>query len=577
MTTDGFYHSPPGQVHNSEADSLVKPSAPALEPPGFQLAEPDIVHQTRPGLFDEMPSHLLTDAHRTLEAWPHAGDRMMLPPLLPVSLQAQRVASGLLWHGWSSIPSRERLSAFTQISDLSNISKALTELQNAGILSKRPRTDSGRGYAGNRYTFCGLVICQFLVNCCHPPLAATAQAILDYHAALNEAENSRGVCDTPRATEDVAEGENSRGVRDTPRATESQADGENTRRVGDTPRPTENKSRGVRGTLRDSRGESEFVARRVRGTPPGGYDIPYNHDDDLIDKEKNNLIQSIQSINEGSRGVRDTPRGMAPGEGRSVSPTSRGDPEDVCSACGSDEFNGEVCSACGVQSALPDSALAWPGWYRDFASRLPPQNVPDWQDVDQDRQVSGWSHDILRESATRYERRYAGERVSSPLALFRTIAESVASERLRSRRGRGGSAGGARHSGGPRDPGRSLSEQSVSAEAQVLCTCAEIAAAAAAVPDPEAQAMWAKTLEALAPELAPTSFDAWLKDSEGVRRDGGNLVVRVASVFTIAWIEDRAYQSIIRALRDCCGPAWDVNFEVSAQAICRVHGSSGLK
>ena len=242
MTTDGFYHSPPGQVHNSEADSLVKPSAPALEPPGFQLAEPDIVHQTRPGLFDEMPSHLLTDAHRTLEAWPHAGDRMMLPPLLPVSLQAQRVASGLLWHGWSSIPSRERLSAFTQISDLSNISKALTELQNAGILSKRPRTDSGRGYAGNRYTFCGLVICQFLVNCCHPPLAATAQAILDYHAALNEAENSRGVCDTPRATEDVAEGENSRGVRDTPRATEDVADGENSRGVGDTPRATESQA-----------------------------------------------------------------------------------------------------------------------------------------------------------------------------------------------------------------------------------------------------------------------------------------------------------------------------------------------
>ena len=574
MTTDGFYHSPPGQVHNSEGDSLVKPSAPALEPPGFQLAEPDIVHQTRPGLFDEMPSHLLTDAHRTLEAWPHAGDRMMLPPLLPVSLQAQRVASGLLWHGWSSIPSRERLSAFTQIADLSNISKALKELENAGILSKRQRTDSGRGYAGNRYTFCGLVICQFLVNCCHPPLAATAQAILDYHSALVESENSRGVRGTLRATEGLVESENSRGVRGTLRATEGLVESENSRGVRDTLRAMEDQSRGVRGTPRDSPGESKFVARRVRGTPPGGYDIPYNHDDDLIDKEKNNLNQSN---NEGSRGVRDTPRGQTPGEGRGVSPTPRGDPGKVCTACGSDEFNGEVCSACGVQSALPDGALAWPDWYRDFASRLPPQNVPDWQDVDQDRQVAGWSHEILRESATRYERRYAGERVSSPLALFRTIAESVASERVRSGRGRGGSARGTRRSGGPRDPGPSASEQSVSASAQVVCTCDQIAAAAAAIPDPEAQGMWAKTLEALAPEVPPTSFDAWLKDSEGVRRDGGNLVVRVASVFTIAWIEDRAYQSIIRALRDCCGPAWDVNFEVSAQAICGAHRSAGLK
>ena len=523
-----------------------------VEPIGVQLPQADVVHQTRPGLFDTLPSDILIDAHRVLENWPHAGDRMMLAPLLPVSLQAQRVASALLWHGWSSIPSRERVSAFTSIRDLSNISKGFNELEKAGILSKRQRTDTGRGYTGNRYTFCGLVICQYLVECCHPPLAQVAREILAYHAGLSEAENSRGVRDTLRAT-----------------------DGE---------------SRGVRGTPRDSSGEAGVVARKVCDTLPGGYHIPYNHDDDLIDKKSS---ESNQSVNQGSGGVPSTPRDSATAEGRRVPDTPRGEESEVrgrgveltprgragreCGVCGSSELNDEACAACGVLVDAPDDSSFWPEWYRDFASRMPSDKLPDWQSLDEDRQAAGWSNDVLRESAARYERKYAGERVSSPSALFRTIAASVASERLRSRRGRGGAAGGARHSGGPRDPGPSVSEESAPAPTQAVCTCEEIAAAEAEAPDSEAQQLWAKTLETLSLELPVTTFETWLKDSVGLRCEGDNLAVRVASVFTIAWIEQRMYQTILRALRGYCGPTWDVHFEVSEQAACRVHGSSMSK
>ena len=558
-----------------------------MEPPGFQLADPEIVHQSRPGLFDEIPRHLLNDAHCILDAWPHAGDRMMLAPLLPVSLQAQRVANALLWHGWSSFPSRESISAFSKISDLSNISKGLKELEKAGVMSKRQRTDSGRGYAGNRYTFRGLVVCQFLADCYHPGLAAAAQAVLDYHAGLEEAENSRGVRDTPRATDAPAEAEISRGVRDTPRATDGPAEAEisrgvrdtpratggpaeaeNSRGVRDTPRATEAESRGVCDTPRDSPGEGDVVSRGVCHTPPGGYDIPYNHDDDLIDIENNLLNQSDQSINPGVRGVPPTPRVAGPGEGRGVPPTPRGNGGDVCAACGSAEFNGEVCAACGVLPAVPDARLGWPAWYREFAARLPAKNVPEWGDVEQDRLAAGWSDAVLQEAAARYERSYSGQRVSAPSSLFRSIAVGVADELARSRGGRGGQ-GGVREPGGASESGPANSEPVLVEPA--ACSCEELAAAAAP-PDPEAQGKWAACLELLRQEVSTSNFETWLEGSEGLRYVDDDLVVRVTSVFAAAWLEQRMYQNILRAVRTCCGSSCDVHFESVGCPPCQIHG-----
>ena len=105
----------------------------------------------------------------------------------------------------------------------------------------------------------------------------------------------------------------------------------------------------------------------------------------------------------------------------------------------------------------------------------------------------------------------------------------------------------------------------------VSCRCDEIAAAVAASPSLEAQAMWAPALEVLAEELPRTTFDTWLKDTEGLRCDGDVVVVRVPSVFTVAWLEQRVYQTILRALRACSGGQWDVRFEASESMVCPLH------
>ena len=113
-------------------------------------------------------------------------------------------------------------------------------------------------------------------------------------------------------------------------------------------------------------------------------------------------------------------------------------------------------------------------------------------------------------------------------------------------------------------------------EPQVPCRCEDVAAAVDALPSPEAQAMWAPVLESLAKESPRTTFDTWLKDTAGLRFEGHELVVRVPSVFTVAWLEQRMYQTILRAMRACSGDQWDVRFEASEAVVCPVHGTSAL-
>ena len=87
--------------------------------------------------------------------------------------------------------------------------------------------------------------------------------------------------------------------------------------------------------------------------------------------------------------------------------------------------------------------------------------------------------------------------------------------------------------------------------------------------------MSAPVLEGLQQELPATTFDTRLKETEGLRCDGDVLVVRVPSADTVAWLEQRMYQTILRALRACSGPRCDVRFEASEGTVCPVHGSSG--
>ena len=61
-----------------------------------------------------------------------------------------------------------------------------------------------------------------------------------------------------------------------------------------------------------------------------------------------------------------------------------------------------------------------------------------------------------------------------------------------------------------------------------------------------------------------TTYDTWLKDTEGITFDGNHLLVQVSSVFSMAWLEQRMYQTILRALRHTSGDLLDVRFQVSA-------------
>ena len=67
---------------------------------GFQLPEADIVHQTVPGLFDDLPASSLTDSHLA-PAGCSDGDRMMVSSYLPPAPLARVVASALLRNGGS--------------------------------------------------------------------------------------------------------------------------------------------------------------------------------------------------------------------------------------------------------------------------------------------------------------------------------------------------------------------------------------------------------------------------------------------------------------------------------------------
>ena len=66
-------------------------------------------------------------------------------------------------------------------------------------------------------------------------------------------------------------------------------------------------------------------------------------------------------------------------------------------------------------------------------------------------------------------------------------------------------------------------------------------------------------------ELPRTTFDTWLKETEGLSFDGMDLLVQVPSVFTIAWLEQRMYQTILRAVRQASGDLLDVRFQVSSE------------
>ena len=78
----------------------------------------------------------------------------------------------------------------------------------------------------------------------------------------------------------------------------------------------------------------------------------------------------------------------------------------------------------------------------------------------------------------------------------------------------------------------------------------------------EARTLWANTLDLLKQELPRATFETWLRPTEGHSLQGNDLTVLVASPHDAEWLEQRLYQTILRALRQGTDPKLDVRFAV---------------
>ena len=76
----------------------------------------------------------------------------------------------------------------------------------------------------------------------------------------------------------------------------------------------------------------------------------------------------------------------------------------------------------------------------------------------------------------------------------------------------------------------------------------------------EARTLWAATLDLLEQELPRSTFETWLRPTEGHSVQGNNLKVLVASPHNAEWLEQRLYQTILRALRQGSDQKLDVRF-----------------
>ena len=76
----------------------------------------------------------------------------------------------------------------------------------------------------------------------------------------------------------------------------------------------------------------------------------------------------------------------------------------------------------------------------------------------------------------------------------------------------------------------------------------------------EARTVWAATLDRLEQELPRATFETWLRPTEGHSVQGNDLKVLVASPHDAEWLEQRLYQTILRALRQGSDRPLDVRF-----------------
>ena len=106
-------------------------------------------------------------------------------------------------------------------------------------------------------------------------------------------------------------------------------------------------------------------------------------------------------------------------------------------------------------------------------------------------------------------------------------------------------------------------EQEQELAAQAAAKPAKAPAALETVTTPgaaEARTLWAATLDLLEQQLPRSTFETWLRPTEGHSVQGNNLKVLVASPHDAEWLEQRVYQTILRALRQGSEQKLDVRF-----------------
>ena len=104
-------------------------------------------------------------------------------------------------------------------------------------------------------------------------------------------------------------------------------------------------------------------------------------------------------------------------------------------------------------------------------------------------------------------------------------------------------------------------EQELAAQAAAKPAKGTVALETVTTPDTaEARTLWANTLDLLKQELPRSTFETWLRPTEGHSVQGNDLTVLVASPNNAEWLEQRVYQTILRKLRQGSDQKLDVRF-----------------
>ncbi|NMA61235.1 MAG: chromosomal replication initiator protein DnaA [Firmicutes bacterium] len=74
--------------------------------------------------------------------------------------------------------------------------------------------------------------------------------------------------------------------------------------------------------------------------------------------------------------------------------------------------------------------------------------------------------------------------------------------------------------------------------------------------------VWDEVLDIMSTELAPRSFDAWLKNSKPVRLEGNTLYVEFPNEFTKDWVEARYVNPLNKILKQVANRDWDIKFTI---------------